>query len=66
MLYCQAGSKQIQSLIKQDRDAESKLAAFKSREGIDYVEVVDLDTGKNSIRVRYGHVLRSAGVGRRQ
>jgi len=51
VLYWQAGSKEIQSLIKQERDAESQLAAFKSREGIDYVEVVDLDTGKNSIRV---------------
>jgi len=62
VLYWQAGSKEIQSLIKQDREAESKLAVFKSREGIDYVEVVDLDTGKlrfsvaidtgkNSIRV---------------
>ncbi|HZD33482.1 MAG TPA: hypothetical protein VE779_17690, partial [Candidatus Angelobacter sp.] len=62
LLYWQAGSKEIQSLVKQDSEAQAKLAPFKSREGIDYVEVVDLDsgkqrfavaidTGKNSIRV---------------
>jgi WD40 repeat protein len=62
VLYWQAGSKEIQSLIKQDPEAAAHLAPFKSREGIDYVEVLDLDTGKrrfamaidtgkNSIRV---------------
>jgi len=62
LLYWQAGSKEIQALVKQDSDAAAKLAPFKSREGIDYVEVLDLDsgkqrfavaidTGKNSIRV---------------
>jgi tricorn protease-like protein len=62
MLYWQAGSKEIQSLIKQDLAAAARLARFQSREGIDYVEVIDLDsgkqrfavaidTGKNSIRV---------------
>ena len=62
MLYWQAGSKEIQSLIKQDPAAAARLARFQGREGIDYVEVIDLDsgkqrfavaidTGKNSIRV---------------
>jgi WD40 repeat protein len=62
LLYWQAGSKEIQSLVKQDSEAQAKLAPFNSREGINYVVVLDLDsgkqrfavavdTGKNSIRV---------------
>ena len=62
LLYWQAGSKEIQSLVKQDSAAAARLAPFNSREGIDYVEVLDfdsgkqrfavaIDTGKNSIRV---------------
>jgi WD40 repeat protein len=41
-----AGSKEIQSLVKQDRDAESRLAPYKNREGIHYIEALDLDSGK--------------------
>jgi WD40 repeat protein len=41
-----AGSKEIQSLVKQDRDAETKLAPYKNREGIHYIEALDLDSGK--------------------
>jgi hypothetical protein len=62
ILYWLAGSKEIHSLVKQDSDAAAKLAPFKNRDGIDYVEVLDfdsgkqryamaIDTGKSSIRV---------------
>jgi WD40 repeat protein len=62
MLMWPANSKEVQSLAKQDADAAAKLSPFKSKDGIDYVQVLDLDTGKqrfalavdtgkNSIRV---------------
>jgi hypothetical protein len=62
ILMWPANSKEIQSLAKQDGDADAKLAPFKTRDGIDYIQVLGLDrgkqrfavavdTGKNSIQV---------------
>ena len=46
MLMWPANSKEVQSLARQDSDAAAKLAPFKSKDGIDYIQVLDLDTGK--------------------
>ena len=57
------GSRQLQDLTKQDPGAPAKLAAFHDRSGIDYLQVVKLnsgktqggfafDTGKYSIRIK--------------
>jgi WD40 repeat protein len=63
VFYWQAGSAAIRTLAKDDSEVAAKLAPYKNKEGVDYVEIFDLasgksrarlviDTGKNSFRVR--------------
>jgi hypothetical protein len=46
MLHWQAASKEVQKRAKEDQEAAAKLAPFKNKEGIDYIEIFDLDSGK--------------------
>lgn len=46
VLYWHAQSKAMRTITREDTEAASKLAAFHDKEGIDYIEVLDLDTGK--------------------
>ena len=63
IFYWQAGSGEIKTLAKDDPEVAVKLAPYRNKEGIDYVEVLNLDdrkvraklgidTGRNSFRVR--------------
>jgi len=62
MLYWQAASKEVQNRTREDQETAAKLAPFRNKEGINYIEICDLDsgrlrfkiaidTGKNSISV---------------
>jgi hypothetical protein len=62
VLYWPAASKAFNSLVKDDPDAAAKLKAYHDKEGILFVQVIDLengkvqsttvlDTGKNSFRI---------------
>lgn len=47
VLLWPAGSKAIKSLAKEDADAAAKLKAFHDKEGIVFVQALDLETGKS-------------------
>ncbi len=51
IFYWQAGSAAMKTLATQDSEAAAKLAPYKNKEGIDYVEVFDLDSGKSRSRL---------------
>jgi hypothetical protein len=62
VLFWPAASKVFSSLVKDDPDAAAKLKAYHDKEGIVFVQVIDLengkvqsttalDTGKNSFRI---------------
>ena len=46
VLYWPAGSKAIKSLVKEDPEAAAKLKPFHDKQGIVFVQVLNLETGK--------------------
>jgi WD40 repeat protein len=51
VLFWPALSKAVKALIKTDPEAASRLAQFKDKDGVSFVEVVDLSSGKTIAKI---------------